>query len=275
MHCHWIDPHRPTPGTPWNGPPEDGVAALGVSLAGRARRGAVLVCPGGGYQSIDLHEALAVAQVINQRGMHAFILQYRHWPPFRHPVPYRDALRSVRVIRYGLRGGWWPVDVEKVAILGIGAGGHLAALVATGTETPTAKSLSFATLDDEIESEPSRPDAQVLAYPLIQVSKEGLEGPAGKLVGDHVDLELLQSLDADRRVTARTPPAFVYHRVTEENVTPAFHSLAYGMALTRFNVPLELHCLLPADHGLGLASELVDLQGWPEMAARWLVAMGF
>lgn len=275
MNCPWIDPHHPTPGAPWKAPPEENVAGLGVCVAGRGKRGAVLICAGGGYESVNLAEAMPIVRLINHHGLHAFVLRYRHAPSFRYPVPYKDALRSMRVIRYGARAGWWPVDVDKVAVLGIESGGHLAALVATGSEAPKPKPVGFFTVDDEIESEEARPDAQVLAYSLIQLSKEGPDGPAGKLVGGDVDVQAIRSLDADRRVNERTPPAFVFHRVTDENSVPAFHSLAYGMALSRFKVPLVLHCLQSTDEGLGLASDLVDMQGWPELAVRWLAGMGY
>ena len=276
MNCPWIDPHHPTPGTPLKGPPDEHTAGLGIALAGTSQqRGAVLICPGGGYESINLAEALPIARLLNAYGIHAFLLHYRHWPSFRHPVPLKDALRSMRVIRYGRRGGWWPVNTEKIAVIGIGSGAHLAALVATGGDGGKERPKGFVTLDDEIETEPSTPNAQVLAYPLIQLSREGPEGPAGKLVGNDVDLELLESLDADRRVTPRTPPAFVFHRATDDTTVPAFHSLAYGMALSRCRVPLVLHCLQCTEENLGLPSDFVDVQAWPDLAARWLEGMGF
>src|SRR5688500_16746382 len=139
MNCPWIDPHHPTPGAPWKAPPEENVAGLGICVGGRGTRGAVLICAGGGYESVNLAEAMPIVRLVNQHGLHAFVLRYRHAPSFRYPVPYKDALRSMRVIRCGTRGGWWPADGDKVARLGIGSGGRRAALVGAGNDAPQPK----------------------------------------------------------------------------------------------------------------------------------------
>ena len=44
--------------------------------------GAVVVFPGGGYTHRALHEGEPVARAFNERGMHAFVVQYRVAP---HP----------------------------------------------------------------------------------------------------------------------------------------------------------------------------------------------
>ncbi len=269
----WIDPYHPTPGAPMKGPPDDGMAGLGVALADTNRHGAVLILPGGGYETINVHEGLPIARFFNQRGLHAFILRYRHWPTYRYPVPLKDAHRAVKVIRYGVRAGWWPVSPDKVAVMGFGAGGHLAALLATDPAGAPEKQKPLTISLDEIESEPSRPDAHILAYPLIQLSKDA-DGAAAKLIGRDSDFDTLESLDADQRVTPETPPAFVFHRATETNI-PVAHSLAYAFALAKHGIPLDLHCLDSAKHSLGLASEFVDVQAWPDLAVRWLKGMGF
>src|SRR5439155_19317318 len=112
-------------------PPSGAAAVLGYHLAGKEQRGAVMVCPGGGYDSLAEAEALPVARFLASHGIHAFVLRYRHAPHFHHPASLEDARRALRVIRHGARQGWWPVEERHVAVMGFGAGGHLAARLAS------------------------------------------------------------------------------------------------------------------------------------------------
>src|SRR6266550_3466209 len=237
--CTWIDPYDADPRAPLRTVPEGGVAAA---------------------------EALPVAKFLTSHGIHAFVLRYRHAPQFYHPSSLEDARRALRVIRHGAQKGWWPVEERHVAVMGFGAGGHLAALLATDAVEPEAMH------SDAVERQPSRPDAQILAYPVIQISKDeelrrNLLGPDGAWIAS-------ASLDADQRVSSSAPPAFLFHTASD-TVVPVAHSLAYALALVKNQVAVDIHCFQPGRHGLGLASENVDLQGWPDLLAKWLKGMGF
>jgi acetyl esterase/lipase len=270
--CTWIDPYEPQPGAPLRAVPASGeAAALGFHLAGKHVRGAVLVCPGGGYDSLAEAETMPVARYLVSQGIHAFILRYRHAPDHFYPAPLEDARRAIRVIRHGAQEGWWAVESSHVAVMGFGAGGHLAALLATDAGTPSAQP----SRDDEIEKFSSRPDAQILAYPVIQLSKTAPEDPIREnLLGRDASTSMTLALDVDQRVRPNTPPAFLFH-TAGATVVPVGHSLAYALALVKNTVPVDLHCFQPGRHGLGLASENVDLQGWPDLLAGWLTRLGF
>ena len=265
--CTWIDPYDADPRTPLRSVPQSGVAAaLGFHLAADEQRGAVMVCPGGDYESLAEAEAMPVARFLNSHGIHAFVLRYRHAPHWYHPASLEDARRALRVIRHGAQKGWWPVKEGRLAVMGFGAGGHLAALLATdAVEADSSHS-------DAVERQPSRPDVQILAYPVIQLSKD--ESVRRNLLGPDGAWVVANSLDADQRVSAQTPPAFLFHTASDSAV-PVGHSLAYALALVKNQVAVDIHCFQPGRHGLGLASENVDLQGWPELLAGWLKGMGF
>lgn len=85
-------------------------------------RGAVLICPGGGYCNRAPHEGKPVAEKFNEAGFHAFVVQYR--VAHRHPAPLLDASRALRIIRH--RSDDWNVNPDQIAICGFSAGGHLA-----------------------------------------------------------------------------------------------------------------------------------------------------
>ena len=61
-------------------------------------RGAVVVCPGGGYSCRAPHEAAPIALKFNELGFHAFVVHYRV-TPYRFPAPQRDIFRAVKLIR--------------------------------------------------------------------------------------------------------------------------------------------------------------------------------
>src|SRR5262249_49490463 len=52
---------------------------------GKANGAAVVVCPGGGYGGLAVdHEGKQIGEWLNQRGVTAFMLKYRHAPKYRH-----------------------------------------------------------------------------------------------------------------------------------------------------------------------------------------------
>lgn len=59
-----------------------------------APKGAVLICPGGGYGGRALHEGKDIAEAFNREGIHAFVVQYRV-APNRHPAPLADVSRAM------------------------------------------------------------------------------------------------------------------------------------------------------------------------------------
>ena len=266
----WIDPYRPDPAKPLDKiPPSGTAAAMGIYIASEQRRGAVMVCPGGGYGGLADHEGPVIAEFFNTLGIHAFVLRYRHAPHARHPKPLEDTRRGMRVIRYGARQGWWPVDPAKIAVMGFSAGGHLAATLATDIAAPDADSA------DPVEREPSRPDGQILCYPVIHMSKTtGHGGSRNNLLGPGAPMALVRSMDMDEQLTEKTPPAFIFH-TAEDRVVPVQNALDYATALAHRRIPLDLHIFNPGQHGVGLAKGNANLGVWTELLAQWLKRMGY
>lgn len=270
MKGTWIDPYEPHPSETFTQLPASGTkAALGAFPASDQKRGAVMVCPGGGYGGLAEHEGPVIAEFFNTLGVHAFILRYRHAPHVKHPKPLEDARRGMRVIRFGAKQGWWPVDAGKIAVMGFSAGGHLAATLATDIAEADPKS------DDPVEREPSRPDAQILCYPVIHMSKTTAHGGSRRnLLGDGAPMELVRSMDRDEMLTEKTPPAFIFH-TAEDTVVPVHNALAYAMALADRKISLDLHIFNPGQHGVGLAKGNANLSVWTDLLARWLKRLGY
>lgn len=225
----------------------------------------IVICPGGGYQTLAKHEGEPVALWLNSLGISAFVLSYRH-SPYRHPVPVTDVRRALRFVRHHAEK--WCIDPTRVGVLGFSAGGHLAACAAAlELEEPE---------DDKdcIDRESARPDAAILGYPVISLQEYAHGGTVKNLLGSSPDPELKSVLSVHRAVSASTPPCFLWH-TADDPVVPLEHSLLLTRALRESEVPVELHVFPHGRHGLGLAEEYPAVAQWTRLCAVWLRHLGF
>jgi acetyl esterase/lipase len=221
---------------------------------------AVLVCPGGAYRMKANHEGEPVARWLNSLGITAFVLDYRV-APYRHPVPFLDGRRALRMVR--ARAKEWGLRTNRIGVLGFSAGGHLAATLSTRADAGETHAR------DPIEQESSRPDFAVLCYPVISLALDKRAGSVVNLLGDNSDIVHRNALSAERNVTSRTPPTFLWHTADDGNV-PAEHSLLYAKALAAAGVEWELHVFPEGGHGLGLAEDDPVVCAWTGLCAAWL-----
>ncbi len=256
---------------PGRAPEPDGVRAeiqpvlIPRPAAGREPRGAVIVCPGGGYARLADHEGIPVADRFTAAGIHGFVLKYRV-APHRHPAPLMDAQRAIRLVRH--HAAEWRVRPDRVAILGFSAGGHLTATAMTHFDAGRPES------PDPVERQGCRPDAGILCYAVISFGAFGHKGSANNLLGPDAPEALRQSLSNELSVTPQTPPAFLWHTADDGGV-PVENALLFAQAMSRCKRPFALHVFPKGRHGVGLAGELPDAAVWPELCITWLQQMGF
>ncbi|HOU15984.1 MAG TPA: alpha/beta hydrolase [Anaerolineae bacterium] len=223
-------------------------------------RGAVLVCPGGGYNHRAAHEAEPIARRFNACGFHAFVVQYRV-SPHRHPAPLLDASRALRLIR--AHTDEWRVDPARIAVCGFSAGGHLAASLGVHY------GMDVLNTGDDLDAISARPDALILCYPVITSGEFAHRGCFETLLGPDATPELLRLMSLERQVTPETPPTFLWH-TAEDGGVPVENSLLFAAALHKHNVPFELHIYPYGRHGLGLASEDAHVATWAALCCAWL-----
>ena len=208
-------------------------------------RPAVLVCPGGGYNSCSDREAEPVAMAFLAQGYNAFVLRYSVGKgKAAFPRPLEDAEAALELIR--MNAGKWSVDKNKIAVIGFSAGGHLAAALAAMGRV--------------------RPNAVILGYPCILSSIGDVLVEPVPSITDYVD--------------AKTPPAFIFAS-SEDTCVPIENSLAFATALDKAKVPFEMHIFEKGNHGFSLATPVVcsnpaSLEAnrfavvWFEMCIKWL-----
>lgn len=226
-------------------------------------KGAVVVCPGGGYVHLAMaHEGMEIAKMLNQAGYAAFVLKYR-LPSDETMVdktigPLQDAQRAIQIVRE--RAKEWGVDPGKVGIMGFSAGGHLASTAGTHFATPVIENKSGVSL---------RPDFMILMYPVISFSDSiGHRGSRDYLIGKQPSAEMIAKYSNEFQVTAGVPPTFIVHSEDDKTV-PVANSIHFYEALLHNKVPAEMHIYPAGGHGYGLHNKTTtDL--WSERLVNWL-----
>lgn len=243
----------------------------------------IVICPGGGYAYTSDREAEPIALAFLARGYHAAVLRYS-CTPAQFPVALLELASSMLLIRRN--AGQWHVRQDKIIVQGCSAGGHLAAsLGCFWQEDFLAKALGL----KPGEREMLRPAAMLLCYPVITSGEFAHRGSFEQLVGERTLEEagipedaaddLTEYLSLEKRVSAATPPAFIWHTF-EDGSVPVENSLMMVTALRRAGVQTEFHMYPRGAHGLALANKLTqnregkavqeECASWLELAATWL-----
>lgn len=220
-------------------------------------KGAVIVCPGGGYTMKACHEGASIARAINEFGVSAYVLDYRVQPFTSVDTPIGDGRRAVRLLR--------SLGYEKVAILGFSAGGHLCSMVATEYDAGDPHA------EDPVERFSSRPDAFVPCYGATSYY-HFRKVPAGVIGAG--DAQTVTHYSAECRVTGDTPPAFIWH-TADDPVVPVECAYDLSRALMAHGVLCEMHIYPHGPHGLGQASGYEDVQTWMPLLGQWLKGLEF
>jgi acetyl esterase/lipase len=243
------------------------LAVYPISGGQKVRTG-VIVFPGGGYQNLAVdHEGVQVAAWLNSYGITAFVVRYRLGPKYHYPVELEDGQRAVRWARAHATD--YGIDPHHIGVWGFSAGGHMASSV--GTHFDAGKPASA----DPIERESSRPDFEILAYPVITFEEPYLHrGSRDNLLGKSPSPELVRLTSNELQVTKDTPPTFLFH-TSDDPVVPVQNSLLFYQALRAAGVDAEMHIFEHGHHGVGLARDVPSLSSWPDLLATWLKEQGW
>ncbi len=238
-------------------------------LDGEKSRGAVLVCPGGGYRFVSDREAEPIALQLTAAGFHAFVLYYSV-APRKHPQPLLDLSRAMCLIRENATA--WNVCPNKIAVCGFSAGGHLAASLAVHWDKPYIKNAPG------ITAGLNRPDACILCYPVITAGDFAHRGSFTNLLGEDADNDLKREMSLEHQINPTTPPSFIWHTFDDQSV-PVENSLLYAESLRKNKIPFELHIFPEGPHGLSLATSETDsgnfglhphVAVWMNLCTEWL-----
>jgi len=230
--------------------------------------GAMLVLAGGGYTQLMLgKEGVEVALWLNGLGYHAFVLVHRFPDAAGGPqAPVDDAVEAMRLIR--ARAPGLGVEIDRVGVLGLSSGGHLAACLVAAYPDAWIAPASAA------PDQSARPDAVVVAYGPISTNAEGRAVVAGKPPLSPPEKQALyEALQPDAALVADPPPAFIVYAASDP-VVPVENGLRLQRAYLDRGAHAELHVFAQAPHGFALRSPELPVGAWPNLCARWLEAVG-
>jgi acetyl esterase/lipase len=226
----------------------------------QATGAAVVVMPGGGYGVVCVaSEGIAIAKILNGRGITAVVLKYR-LPNKHHLIPANDARRAIRMTR--AKAAEWGIDPKRVGVWGFSAGGHLASTVTTSFDAGDAES------SDPIERMSSRPDFALLFYPVISMKDEIThKGSQRNLMGSE---DLVERYSNELHVTPETPPCFLLH-CTDDRTVAVENSLRFYQALVAKKVPAACLIFEEGAHGPGAFNKNPS---WEGALDAWLKKRG-
>ena len=253
----------PAPGALGAAPTDIPTLTAYLPAAETANGASMLVLPGGGYAKLAEHEGASYAAWLARQGIAAYVLKYRLGSSgYRNPSMHDDATRALRWVRHlAITEGR---DPRKVGVIGSSAGGHLAATLLTGFAAGTPDAA------DPVETVSSRPDFGILCYPVITLTDPFAHaGSRRQLLGDAPSPELVRSMSAELRVSAETPPCFIWHTV-EDATVPVENAFLFASALRQHGVPFELHVFERGAHGLGLTTPARPAPPWDELSLTWM-----
>ena len=254
--------------------------------------GAVVVFPGGGYGHLsnstsnaagygqgvdnegDQKESSSIASWYNAAGISVFVVNYRTKAvdvtvDYRHILS--DASRAVRFVRYHAREYY--LDVNKIAVQGYSAGGHLAATLLTDGEW-TVDDESYT--PDETDRVSAKPDAGVLCYSVLSF-RDGLTHKNTRKNFTGGDETLYGRFSPIERVTSKTPPCFLWCH-EKDAVCNSENTYAIAAALDKAGVYNEWHVYDDngtTAHGIGVAQDYEEAREWPTLATAFLKNLSF
>lgn len=214
---------------------------VGGEFTNIAKRPAVVVLPGGGYEFCSTREVDPVALSYLKAGFQVFVLNYSVKEFGGWPNPMEDYEQAMALIRS--KAETWHVYADKIAVIGFSAGGHLAAAAATMSH--------------------NRPNAAILGYPLT---------------GEDVKKYSPNAPDTVAAVDEKTCPCFIFASRTDQVVSVS-NSIHMMDALVKAGVSFESHIYAYGPHGFSTCDSSVRvptisfcrrIPNWVEDSIGWL-----
>ena len=231
---------------------------------------AVLIVPGGGYERLShLYSGFNLAKWYNSIGVNAFVLIHRlpHQQDLitKQLAPVQDAQRAMRVIR--AHAVQWNIKTDKVGIMGISAGGHVASTLGTHAKDES-------TINDSLTAFSYRPDFMVLLSPVITMGKFAHGGSKKNFLGADTTKANIENYSGELQVSSFTPPTFLVHAQNDSTVK-VHNSVLFYQSLIEKKINASLHIFPQGAHGIRLDENPGSTDQWMNLLEAWLKEMSF
>ena len=198
----------------------------------------MILISGGSYEvTCDVHLIKYWREELTRLGVQCVNLVYRTPRPLGLPIyqsAWEDGQRAVRLVRHeaALRG----FDPEKIGVVSMSAGSHLALLLASGSQTKV-----YPTVDD-MDSIPCHINWAIVNAPAYATT-DGEKGIPATREGYGPDVQLSAVFPFDEK----TCPMSLHHGETDP-YSPTGSTLVYRK-LREMGIPAELHLYPGKGHG--------------------------
>ena len=238
-------------------PPKSSGEADGAA----ARKPFIVLCAGGGYQSVcSMVEAFPAAAAFCEMGYASFVVNYRVGQEGVLPMALEDLAAVIRAIRKDAET--FSIEPDSYIVSGFSAGGNLASMWGTDRQGYARFGLP-------------RPKALFPIYPVTSLSllKEsgGKEDFIRVMLGSDLSGQDLNSYSTDQLITDNYPPCYIVCCADDSTVDPR-HSRLLERLLKERNIPVHLEIGEKGEHGFGLGLG-TDVAGWTDRAAAFEAAL--
>lgn len=198
----------------------------------------MILISGGSYEMCcDVSLIKQWREELTRQGVQCVNFVYRTPRPVGLPIyqtAWEDGQRAVRMVRSEARKRGF--DPEKIGVISMSAGSHLALLLATSSQTPAYTPV------DALDTIPCHINWAIVNAPAY-VTTDGESGIPASRQGYGLDVKLSKVFKFD----AKTCPMSLHHG-GEDPYTPNGSTLVYRQ-LRRMKVPAELHIYPGKGHG--------------------------
>ena len=210
---------------------------------------AIVDLPGGGYSHLATgHEGVDWVPYYNKLGIALAILEYT-FPKGDPSLPINDAMNAMKIMRDS--ASVWNINPHDIGIMGSSAGGHLATTIATHADSA------------------SRPDFQILFYPVVTMKAHTHGGSRKNILGDTPTEAQLEEYSNELHVTPSTPRAIMLLSDDDKDVVPA-NSIRYYEALHNAGVPASMIIFPVGGHGWGYKTTFKYHDAMLDYLTSWL-----
>ncbi len=245
------------------------VGLFSLKLDTDEKRPAVLIVPGGGYETEVMgEEGFVTAEEMAARGYCPFVLSYR-FSPNRYPAPQLDLTLAIWYLRTHQEE--LGILDENLLLIGYSAGGHLCASQTLYSEEYTrllAKELAGENL--QLFEKPGdlslKASSLCLCYPVVSFVQGCHEDSFRGLTGG--DESLRDRLSVERHVTIEYPRTFIWMCEDDDLVSPENGKNLYA-ALKAAGVETKMIAYPSGGHGCGCGKG-TSAEGWLDELIKFL-----
>ncbi|MCI5773098.1 MAG: alpha/beta hydrolase [Erysipelotrichaceae bacterium] len=197
----------------------------------------VLILPGGGYGLVmSSVEGKPYALKLNAAGYNAFVLRYGIKKRARYPIPLDDVAKALNYIFANAQA--FNICIDRYAIWGSSAGGHLAAMFAT-------KKLGY------VHYNLPKPACLTLCYPVITAIGPTHIPSIDMIIGLKWTKDKQRMVSVECNMDEDFPPTFIWNSL-QDNIVPVKNSEIFAQKCQELHIPYEYVQYPQGHHGKGL-----------------------